>query len=482
MVDELIPNFAPEAYSQGVGTGSAQVFDLGAPNPFQVAGNTYENLLAINKDKLKTSYENEQKRQEKLDEFLSSMEDYDNAWAVGQQILSDKINTYGDSIAGMRAQGKAIDVTSLNKSKKEISDLAKANEANQKKYAEIASIMSDPIVYTDEERKKFEEEVKANAKVGYTSQEDNGIMKTQGYLDNWRKSLATPDLAVDYLKIKPTAKDDKTGRIKATNEAEARTVVVDNVWAGYEDIQKKKLLSEMIQHGQIDATLVEAAKKQDGSIDFNNEALKKSVGDALFTKIRPYLEFEKTPAPVYSGGGGGSGSTKQDQFNYAAQAVPGFSTDEMRKISLGDPKGGGVEARLFQTRKSGKKNIIPYYMEYLNEEQAKSSGNQAGWYVFGKESKEDFSKEIKPGESEESLIADYASKNGMNANDVEYKRDGDKIKFYKLVDAIAPYDLNVSELKLYGINSLEDVARQQGFSKIAGGSQAGGGGASQFNK
>lgn len=466
MADGLIPDFSPEAYTSGQGTGYAQVFNLQGPNPFETTQNTYDKLLAIEKDRLKKTYENEEKRQEKLDGFLSSIHDYDNAWEMGKQQLGKEINTYGELISGMRAQGTPIKIDELNASKKKIADLAKANEDNQKNYAKIAAIMADPIVYTDEERQAFQDEVKAEAK--------KDIFNVQEYLGKWSASLATPNIAADYIKLKPEAKSaDKSGYIKATSPEEAKTVVVDNVWASYPDIQKKKSLSDMIQSGLVKQETVEAAKV-DGKIDFENQDLKDEIGKALFTKIEPYLELDITPKPVRSGGGGGS--TPKEKTKFAAQPIEGFPQDEMRKIALGDGQGGGVEPRVFQTRYSGDKNMIPYYMEYLNAEQAKSAGGKAGWYIFGKESKEASSKEIKPGESEEVLVDEYAAKNGINPGDVDYKREGNTIKFYKLENAIAPYDLNSAAMKLYGIDSIEQVAAQQRFKKIAGrssGSQSG---------
>jgi hypothetical protein len=455
MVDGLIPDFSPEAYTSGQGTGYAQVFNLQGPNPFETTQNTYDKLLAIQKDSLKKSYENEEKRQEKLDDFLSSIHDYDNAWEMGKVQLGEKINAYGELISGMRAKGKAIDLKSLNTNKKEIADLAKANEDNQKSYAKIAAIMADPIVYTDEERKAFQDEVKAEA------QKD--IFNVQEYLGKWSASLATPNIAADYIKLKPEAKSDKSGYIKATNEDEAKTVVVDNVWASYPDIQKKKSLSDMVQLGLVKSQTVENAKVA-GEIDFQNQALKDEIGNALFTQIRPYLEMDVTPKPVYRSSS--SDSTEKSPFNINAAPVAGFPQDEMRTISLSNPKGGAVEPRLFKTRKSGNKNMIPSYMEYLNKEQA--GENPAGWYVFGKEAKEPSSKEIKPGESEEFVIEAYQRENKLNSDEFQYKKDGNKITFYKLVDAIAPYDLNIAEMKGYGVESLEAVAAQQKYKKIAG--------------
>lgn len=455
MADGLIPNFSPEAYTSGQGTGYAQVFNLQGPNPFETTQNTYDKLLAIEKDRLKKTYENEEKRQEKLDDFLSSIHDYDNAWEMGKVQLGKEIDTYGNLISGMRAQGKAIDVNTLNKSKKKIADLAKANEDNQKNYAKIAAIMADPIVYTDEERKAFQDDVKAEA------QKD--IFNVQEYLGKWSASLATPDILSDYIKLKPEAKSDKTGYIKETVPGEAQSVV-NSIWSKYEPIQQKKLLSDMLNNGEIKADIVNAAKDEKGNINLQDSTLNTQVQNALLNRVKPFFEKDVTPKPVYRSSS--SNTTEKSPFNINAAPVAGFPKDEMRTISLSNPKGGAVEPRLLKTRRSGNKNMIPSYMEYLNKEQA--GENPAGWYVFGKEAKEPSSKEIKPGESEEFVIEAYQKENKLNSDEFQYKKDGNKITFYKLVDAIAPYDLNIAEMKGYGIESLEDVAAQQGYKKIAG--------------
>jgi hypothetical protein len=459
MADGLIPDFSPEAYTSGQGTGYAQVFNLQGPNPFETTQNTYDKLLAIQKDSLKKSYENEEKRQEKLDDFLSSIHDYDNAWEMGKVQLGKEIDTYGNLISGMRAQGKAIDVNTLNKSKKKIADLAKANEDNQKNYAKIAAIMADPIVYTDEERKKFQDEVKAEANI----ESGGDVFKVQDYLSKWSASLATPDILSDYIKLKPEAKSDKSGYIKETVPGEAQSVV-NSIWSKYEPIQQKKLLSDMLNNGEIKADIVNTAKDEEGNIDLQNSGLNKEVQNALLNRVKPFFEKDVTPKPVYRSSS--SNSTEKSPFNINAAPVAGFPQDEMRTISLSNPKGGNVEPRLFKTRRSGNKNMIPSYMEYLNKEQA--GENPAGWYVFGKEAKEPSSKEIKPGESEEFVIEAYQKENKLNSDEFQYKKDGNKITFYKLVDAIAPYDLNIAEMKGYGVESLEAVAAQQKFKKIAG--------------
>lgn len=464
MAESLIPDFSPEAYSSGQGSGYAQVFNLGAPNPFDVAGDTYKNLLAIEKDKLNASYENEKKRQEKLDEFLSSINDYDNAWATGQQELSKKIDDYGDLIAGMRAKGTNLNLKELNASKKEIADLAKANEGNQKKYSEIAAMMADPLIYDDEERDLFQKEVKEAAA------QDNGIMEVQSYLDKWKESLATPNLVADYIKAKPEAKSDKTGYIKATNPAEAKIAVVENVWAGYQPVQKKKLLQDLVQSGLVSQDTVNAAKDDKGAINFENDALNLEIGDALYRKIEPYLEKDVTPKPVYRGGGGTTpGNNKYDKLGTASTSN---DPSELGEIAL--------EKKGFDYFKTGMKGENDIYLDAdllkYDDEYVGSKGEKypAGWYVYGTIQKEMNTKPLPASSASnaDDAIAIQSSQYNLDPNTMSAEKEGDVWKFYKLERRRVPYNLNQARLETYGVDSIEAVAKAKKYKSVRGGSSS----------
>ena len=462
MAESLIPDFSPEAYSSGQGSGYAQVFNLNAPNPFDVTGDTYKNLLAIEKDKLNASYENEKKRQEKLDEFLSSINDYDNAWATGQAQLTKKIDDYGNLIAGMRAKGTNLDLKSLNVSKKEIADLAKANQGNQKKYSEIAAMMADPLIYDDEERDLFQKEVKNAAA------KDNGIMEVQSYLDKWKESLATPSLVADYIKIKPEAKSDKTGYIKATDPAEAKTVVVENVWAGYQPVQKKKLLQDLVERGLVSKDTVNAAKME-GVIDFENKNLKDEIGNALYTKIEPYLEKDVSPKPVYRSSTTTPGNNKYDKLG---TSPTGNDPGELGEIAL--------EKKGFDYFKTGMKGENDIYLDAdllkYDDEYVGSKGEKypAGWYVYGTIQKEMNTKPLPASSASnaDGAIALHSSQYNLDPNTISAQKEGDVWKFYKLERRRVPYNLNQARLETYGVDSIEAVAKSKGYKSVRGGSSS----------
>lgn len=439
----------------GAGTNSSEVFNLNTPNPFAISQDYMNKAIAMREKSLARDVENEKERQERLDDFLSKVDSVDPKWANANLELNNLINNYGDQISEYRAQGKPLTkefYKSINEAQRAIKNRASINEKNFTKYSQIMTEMSaHPELYSREDVDAFEAEVsKAYEK------EDGGIEAAEPILNSWQKKIGPINVVDKYIdgNFLPQSKD-KTGYLKATDEKEFKTSV-NSYWDSLTMPEKKKIYDQYVRTGRIDSEQVAGVE--------GTEDQAKMI-ELIEQDVRPKMEFDKTP-PVYRGGGGGT--TPKEKTKFAAQQIEGFPQDEMRKIALGDGQGGGVEPRVFQTRYSGDKNMIPYYMEYLNAEQAASAGGKAGWYVFGKESKEASSKEIKPGESEEAVIAQHARETGVNPSEVDYKREGNTIKFYKLENSIAPYDLNIAAMKLYGIESIDQVAAQQGFKKIAG--------------
>jgi hypothetical protein len=317
--------------------------------------------------------------------------------------------------------------------------------------------MSDPIVYTDEERKKFQDEVKAAANI----ENDGDVFKVQDYLGKWSASLATPNIAADYIKLKPEAKSDKSGYIKATNEDEAKTVVVDNVWASYPDIQKKKSLSDMVQLGLVKSQTVENAKV-DGEIDFQNQDLKNEIGNALFTQIEPYLELDITPKPSYRS----SDSSNTKLYQDIGTRSTTNDSSELGQISLGK-KGFNY----FATGIEGEGSVYmdPHTVKY-DDEYVGSNGERypAGWYVYGTIQKELATKPISEGQSEESLIQEVAKQYNTSPDKLTYSRNGDQVVFSKLIQRRVPYGINSSMLQTYDLPSLEEIAKAKGYKTIRG--------------
>jgi hypothetical protein len=427
--------------------------------------------IAMREKSLARDVENEKERQERLDDFLSKVDSVDPKWANANLELNNLINNYGDQISEYRAQGKPLTkefYKSINEAQRAIKNRASINEKNFTKYSQIMAEMSaHPELYSREDVDAFEAEVsKAYEK------EDGGIEAAEPILNSWQKKIGPINVVDKYIdgNFLPQSKD-KTGYLKATDEKEFKTSV-NSYWDSLTIPEKKKIYDQYVRTGRIDSEQVAGVE--------GTEDQAKMI-ELIEQDVRPKMEFDKTP-PTYRGGGR---TTPKEKTTVRAEPLPEYAQDEMRQIALGDAEGGSVQPRVFRSNFSGEINMIPYTIRYLDSSQV-TEKNEAGWYIYGKQSKEASSKEIKPGESEEGLIKQHAIETGVNPSEVDYKREGNIIKFYKLQDAIVPYNLNKAAMKNYGIESIESVAKaeklkmpgtsggssstnQQGNSKLSGG-------------
>jgi hypothetical protein len=304
MEEGLIPDLAPNLYSQGkIGTGYAQVFDTGAPNPFAVTQDYINQSIANKKEAVKTAVANEEKRQEKLDEFLASIDDIDQPWNVAKDELGKKINDYGELISKMRAQGTPINSAELTKAQKELKDLAKVNESNYQKAMKIGTEMQDPLIYTKEESDAFQKEIKDATLDADGKPKEGGIYEVQKVLDKWQKGIASPQIVSDFVKtFRPPAKDMK-GKEKATLEADFKQAVSDQ-FDSYNNAQLKKLLKSYQESGKISDDY-----KLD-QIDAEDEEVLNAIKDQMTEDLKPYKEYDKIQG---SSRGGGYHYTTKDE-------------------------------------------------------------------------------------------------------------------------------------------------------------------------
>ncbi len=130
ILDFLVPDLAPEQYSSGQGTGYAQEYDLGAPNPFDVTQDYMNSMLQQKKLEQEKDLLNEKTRQEKLNQYISSIE-YDPKWEIARSNFDEKVNEIGDFVSEWRASGKPINQDfnmELNKRKAELNTMKSENE------------------------------------------------------------------------------------------------------------------------------------------------------------------------------------------------------------------------------------------------------------------------------------------------------------------------------------------------------------------
>jgi hypothetical protein len=163
ILDFLVPDLAPEQYSSGQGTGYAQEYDLGAPNPFDVAQDYMNNMLQQKKLEQEKDLLNEKTRQEKLNQYISSIE-YDPKWEIARSNFDEKVNEIGDFVSEWRASGKPINQDfnmELNKRKAELNTMKSENEKafetyNKNMQTMLAGLGKD---YTQEDIKAYEKSV-----------------------------------------------------------------------------------------------------------------------------------------------------------------------------------------------------------------------------------------------------------------------------------------------------------------------------------
>jgi hypothetical protein len=227
----------------GAGTNSSEVFDLNTPNPFAISQDYMNKAIAMREKSLARDVENEKERQERLDDFLSKIDNVDPKWANANLELNSEINKYGDQIAEYRAQGKPLTkefYKQINQAQRAIKDKAAINEKNFNKYSQIMAEMSaHPELYSKEDIDAFENQItKAYEK------EDGGIMAAEPILSSWQKIIGPINVVESYIKgnFLPQSKD-KTGYLKATDEKDFKNSI-NSYWDSLTMPQRKKIYDQ----------------------------------------------------------------------------------------------------------------------------------------------------------------------------------------------------------------------------------------------
>ena len=447
MADGLIPDLAPNLYSQGqVGTGYAQVFDLGAPNPFAVTQDYINQTIANKKEAVKTAVANEEKRQQKLDEFLAAIDDIDQPWNMAKVEIGNAIDNYGNKIAEMRAQGTAINSSLLMKEQKKLKDLAKINESNYQKAMKIGTEMQDPLVYTDKEREEFQQSIKDAG----NPDKNGSVQKVQEVLNQWQKGVETPNVVEDYVKVFKAQKQDQTPYLSKTPEENFKSAVKSQL-DSYKIPQQKKLLIKYKDANRIpDSINVE-------DLDSPDETIKNAALEAIKTQMEVDLESKKElEKSAYTGS---TRTPKEPQFTIGTQGSENDDT-ELSKITLSTSKGATVPPQNLNSGLSGEQAI--YMTPQLLQFDTATGGYPEGWYIYGKVQQEKGTKPKIDGDTEESVLAAEGNPSGVTA---ELGSDG-LWHFYELSERRVPYDLNKAIMQSYGVNSLEEVAKKKGYKSV----------------
>lgn len=438
----------------GAGTNSSEVFDLNTPNPFAISQDYMNKAIAMREKSLARDVENEKERQERLDDFLSKIDNVDPKWANANLELNSEINKYGDQIAEYRAQGKPLTkefYKQINQAQRAIKDKAAINEKNFNKYSQIMAEMSaHPELYSKEDIDAFENQItKAYEK------EDGGIMAAEPILSSWQKIIGPINVVESYIKgnFLPQSKD-KTGYLKATDEKDFKNSI-NSYWDSLTMPQRKKIYDQYVRDGRIDADKVAGVE---GQVD--QDVMKKLIEE----DVRPKMEYDKTPVS-YSGGSRGS---SEDKNAVAFQDQAKTGEDTLWKITLSKGKTGAPpEASYFRVPWSNKDILMtPSKMVYVTA--AEAGDGKEGWYVVGAQQMDKGSKAIGVDESEQQAINSYAAANKINASGLQARQEDGVWKFYTVNQVWAPYEDNIARMRGYGLDDLEGYAKKRGYRGLRG--------------
>ena len=245
ILDFLVPDLAPEQYSSGQGTGYAQEYDLGAPNPFDVAQDYMNSMLQQKKLEQEKDLLNEKTRQEKLNQYISSIE-YDPKWEIARSDFENKVNEIGDFVSEWRASGKPINQDfhmGLNKLKGELNTMKSENEKSYETYNKnmqtmIGSLGKD---YNDEDVKAYDKAV--------TDAYKNGGINAGFKTISTVKPIKQFEL-IKYLKENfPVATDEK-GNLLQT-DPKRLDEMANRKYFDLSTDRKKEVMSDLYINGQI---------------------------------------------------------------------------------------------------------------------------------------------------------------------------------------------------------------------------------------
>jgi hypothetical protein len=171
ILDFLVPDLAPEQYSSGQGTGYAQQYNLGAPNPFDVAQQYADKAVQTKQLELQKELLNEKNRQESFKKYINDLK-YDPKWTLAQSDLEQEVEGIGNYISEYRASGKPETSEfqmELNNKKAKLSAKNSMNEEAFKDYNKNMQTMLTGLAkgeYTQEDIDSYSKQIEEAYKRG----------------------------------------------------------------------------------------------------------------------------------------------------------------------------------------------------------------------------------------------------------------------------------------------------------------------------
>jgi len=309
ILDFLVPDLAPEQYSSGQGTGYAQQYNLGAPNSFEVAQDYMNSMLQQKKLEQEKDLLNEKTRQEKLNQYISSIE-YDPKWEIARSNFDEKVNEIGDFVSEWRASGKPINQDfnmELNKRKAELNTMKSENEKafetyNKNMQTMLAGLGKD---YNQEDIDAYEKSVT-------DAYEKGGINEGFKTITTIRP-LKEFDL-IGYLKKDYVVPENETGTLLET-QPEELDKFAKLKWDNLPMDRKADQLEKLYLDGNIKEKTPEAA-----------------IG--YFREQVELWDKEQRARPRAPRAGGGGGGNKVPVFDVSADYLN--VDDSNRKLKKGD--------------------------------------------------------------------------------------------------------------------------------------------------
>jgi hypothetical protein len=252
ILDFLVPDLAPEQYSSGQGTGYAQQYDLGAPNPFDVAQQYADKAVQTKKLELEKDLLNEKNRQEAFSKYITDIK-YDPKWVIAESNFEQEVDDIGNFISEWRASGKPVNTEfqiELNKKKARLNSLKGMNDEaftryNKNMQTMLAGLGKD---YEDKDIKQYESEVKKAYEQGGV---EAGFDKI-----NQLRPLKQFDL-IGYLKKDYVVPENDTGEILETKPEEL-DIMAKAKWDGLTDERKKEVMEDVYLEGNTKEATPEA--------------------------------------------------------------------------------------------------------------------------------------------------------------------------------------------------------------------------------
>jgi hypothetical protein len=294
ILDFLVPDLAPEQYSSGQGTGYAQQYNLGAPNPFDVAQQYADKAVQTKKLQLEKDLLNEKNRQEAFSKYITDIK-YDPKWVIAESNFEQEVDDIGNFISEWRASGKPVNTEfqiELNKKKAKLNSLKGMNEETFTRYNKNIEKMLEGLGkdYEKEDIAKYENEIKKAYEQGGIEAGFNKV--------NQIRPLKEFDISKHFLADFPKPESSADGRTsdQVKEEMDDHT---NNKWMAMTQDRQQQVIDDLYYANKIKEKTPDEAINyiRNNVVDLYNQ---RRVGEDKTKPIEINQHFSKYyPKPEY---------------------------------------------------------------------------------------------------------------------------------------------------------------------------------------